>query len=356
MRRAAWYLKAAAMLPLATWNYLRKNRGWGLLVASLVLILFFALMIGTRLHGNQNEEIIVASVQEGADSVQSAEEAPVLVSEPAATMPPTCLVTLTFAGDCTLGMDDYLGYADSFNEAFDREGPDYFLQAVKPLFEEDDLTVVNFEGPLTEGTEKADKSFAFKGHAEFAEVLSAGSVEVADLANNHSRDYGDQGFLDTERALDQEGVTHFGFEDVALVEVSGVKVGFTGLFTVYENPEHLENLQINIQKLKEQDAQVIVACFHWGFENDYTPEPDQIELAHAAIDAGAHLVIGHHPHVLQGVEIYNGRYIVYSLGNFCFSGGNGRIHQTQTVFRLILSVSLRADGFLFLFFSLLKFA
>ena len=106
----------------------------------------------------------------------------------------------------------------------------------------------------------------------------------------------------------------------AVVEAGGVKVGLTGLFTVYEDPQHREDLLANIQKLKDQGAQVIVACFHWGFENDYTPEGDQVALAHAAIDAGAHLVIGHHPHVVQGVEVYQGRYIVYSLGNFCFGG------------------------------------
>ena len=145
-------------------------------------------------------------------------------------------------------------------------------------------------------------------------------MEAANLANNHSHDYGDAGFDDTKTALDQAGITHFGYEDVAIVEVGGVKVGLTGQFTVYENPQHLEDLRNNIQTLKDRGAEVIVACFHWGMENDDTPDPDQVELAHAAIDAGAHLVIGHHPHVLQGVEVYQGRYIVYSVGNFCFGG------------------------------------
>ena len=339
MRKIAWYLKAAALLPLATWNYLKKNRKMGLLAVALILVIAVGIVGGLTARHRRNREPAPDLAQTTADQVQTLPPSSAPASTPTPTPAPSpASVTLTFAGDCTLGMDDNLGYSDSFNETFDREGPDYFLQAVKPLFEEDDLTVVNFEGPLTEETDKADKSFAFKGHAEFAGVLSAGSVEAANLANNHSHDYGDQGYLDTEEALDRAGITHFGFDDVAVVEAGGVKVGLTGLFTVYEDPQHREDLLANIQKLKDQGAQVIVACFHWGFENDYTPEGDQVALAHAAIDAGAHLVIGHHPHVVQGVEVYQGRYIVYSLGNFCFGGNYSPPDYDAMIFRQTFTI------------------
>lgn len=316
MRNMKWYLRAALLLPLATVNYLKtqgtKGRAILIGVPAAVLVLILALALH---HRDGKPEAAPVMAETSAVETAAVETTP--------TPPPTpspVTITLSFAGDCTLGMDDYLGYEDSFNQAYDREGPAFFLEKVKPIFAADDLTVVNFEGPLTESTEKEDKSFAFKGHAEYASVLTEGAVEAANLANNHSHDYGDEGFDDTKTALDQAGITHFGYEDVAIVEVGGVKVGLTGQFTVYENPQHLEDLRNNIQTLKDRGAEVIVACFHWGMENDDTPDPDQVELAHAAIDAGAHLVIGHHPHVLQGVEVYQGRYIVYSVGNFCFGG------------------------------------
>lgn len=236
--------------------------------------------------------------------------------------PEPVTLTLSFAGDCTLGMDDYLGYSGSLNETYDQMGASYFLQNVRDIFSSDDLTIVNFEGTLTDSDQRADKTYAFKGPKTYTDILTSASVEIANLANNHTQDYGEQGFADTKAALTAANIEHFGFEDTLILEVDGVKVGFTGQFTVYEGPEHLELLQKNIQSLQEQGAQLIIASFHWGLEKDTTPEADQIELAHAAIDAGAHLVIGHHPHVLQGMERYKGRYICYSLGNFCFGGNS----------------------------------
>lgn len=229
-------------------------------------------------------------------------------------------VTLSFAGDCTLGSDESFGYGGSFTEAYDYYGAAYFLENVREIFRQDDLTVVNFEGTITDCQERANKSWTFKGPREYTEILSGASVEAANLANNHSSDYGPQSLEDTRGALTEAGIMPFGFEETALMEVRGVKVGLLGMYTVYEDDSYIAQLRQKIADLQARGAQVIVANFHWGLEMGYTPEEDQVELAHAAIDAGAHLVIGHHPHVLQGVEVYKGRYIVYSLGNFCFGG------------------------------------
>lgn len=229
-------------------------------------------------------------------------------------------VTLSFAGDCTLGMDPAFTYASSFNAQYDQEGPAYFFAQVRDIFERDDLTVVNFEGTLTESRDRADKTWAFRGERAYAEVLAKGAVEAANLANNHSSDYGPDSFQDTKEALETAGIATFGYEDTAIVEVKGVKVGLLGMYTVYENEAYPTYLKRAVKALKDRGAALIVASFHWGLERSYVPEADQVALAHEAIDAGAHLVIGHHPHVLQGIEIYRGRYIVYSLGNFCFGG------------------------------------
>ncbi len=303
------YARAVRLLPVAVWRYLRREKGVPAPLLVLPVLLIPALLLCVLAHSGPASSRAV--------------EAPPPDASPAAAptpSPPVRQVTLTFAGDCTLGMDPTLGYSGSFNEMYDREGPDYFLRGVRDLFREDDLTVVNLEGALTDSQDRADKTWTFRGEPSYTQVLTLGGVEAADLANNHSHDYGDAGFSDTARALDQAGIAHFGYDEVTVLEAGGVKVGFSGQFTVYEDPQHLADLERNIRSLQDQGAEVIVACFHWGLENDGTPEADQIALAHAAIDAGASLVIGHHPHVLQGVEIYKGRYIVYSLGNFCFGG------------------------------------
>lgn len=274
--------------------------------------------------------IILPFVTGGRDGSPSeafpSPSAPVMASPtPTATPTPTpqpVSLTLSFAGDCTFGLDETFGYSGSFNEMYDNQGAGYFLQNVRDIFAADDLTVVNFEGTLTQSQERADKTYAFKGDAEYVDVLTSASVEAANIANNHTSDYGEQGLEDTKNALTEAGIDWFGFEDTKIVDINGVKVGFTGQYTVYEDDAHFTQLEENIKALQDAGAQLIVANFHWGLELDYYPEADQVALAHAAIDAGAHLVIGHHPHVLQGIELYKGRYIVYSLGNFCFGGNS----------------------------------
>ena len=169
-------------------------------------------------------------------------------------------ITLSFAGDCTLGMDQSFGYSGSFNAAYDAYGPAYFLQNVQSIFAQDDLTVVNFEGTLTDSDERADKTWAFRGDPAYAKVLSEGSVEAVNLANTHSSDYGEESLTDTKSALDAEEIVHFGFEDTALVEVQGVKVGLLGMYTVYTD-DYIPTLQRLIGSLQDQGAQVIVPAF-----------------------------------------------------------------------------------------------
>lgn len=196
----------------------------------------------------------------------------------------------------------------------------YFFENVKSVFEADDLTIVNFEGTLTDSTTREDKQFAFKADKSYAEILTDGFVEAANLANNHSKDYGEQSYNDTMDALDEAGITNFGYDRVAIKKVKGIKVGLVGTYVLADGLGVKDSMEKNIQDLKDGGAQVIIASFHWGEEKAEYPNDVQVELAHAAIDAGADLVLGHHPHVLQGIEQYKGKNIVYSLGNFCFGG------------------------------------
>lgn len=232
-------------------------------------------------------------------------------------------ITLTFAGDCTLGTDESFDRSTSFNARYDSvDDPSWFFSNVAGIFAADDLSIVNMEGTLTESSDRQDKTFAFKGDAEYAQVLVQGDVEAASMANNHSKDYGEQSYADTIATLEGAGISTFGYERIAYFDVKGVKVALIGTYELALGIDVEDEMTANIRAAQEAGARIIAVYAHWGVEREYVPDDVQIELAHSAIDAGAHLVIGSHPHVIQGYEKYKGRYIVYSLGNFCFGGNS----------------------------------
>lgn len=248
-------------------------------------------------------------------------------------------ITISAAGDCTLGTDEGFNYSRSFKGKYNAvQDPSYFLQNVQPVFAQDDLTIVNMEGTLTEETTREPKQFAFKGDAEYAKILTSGAVEAANLANNHSFDYGEKSHEDTIAALDAEEIQSFGYERTALMDIKGVKVGLAGVYELAEHIECKQDMLDNIASLKEQGAQIIIVSFHWGQEKENVPNDVQVELAHTAIDNGADLVLGHHPHVLQGIEEYKGKDIVYSLGNFCFGGNSAPSDMDTMIFQQTFTV------------------
>ena len=256
-------------------------------------------------------------------------------------------LTVSVVGDCTLGTDENFDYDTSLNAYYENFGADYFLQNVKSIFSADDLTIANFEGTLTESTEREDKEFAFKAPAEFAGILTGSSVEAVNTANNHSHDYGDQGYEDTLKALGDAGLVYFGYDDTAVMDVKGVKVGLVGIYELKDHLEREEQLKTNIEKVKEEGAEIIIVIFHWGNEKEEVPDSNQKTLGHLAIDLGADLVCGHHPHVLQGIEEYKGKNIVYSLGNFCFGGNQYPSDMDSMIFQQTFSLDqngLKADN------------
>ena len=248
-------------------------------------------------------------------------------------------ITISAAGDCTLGTDEGFNYKRSFKGKYDAvQDPAYFFQNVQPVFAQDDLTIVNMEGTLTEETTREPKQFAFKGDAEYAKILTAGAVKAANLANNHSFDYGKKSYEDTITALEAEGISSFGYERTAVMDIKGVKVGLAGVYELAEHIDCKQDLLDNIASLKEQGAQIIIVSFHWGQEKENVPSDVQVELAHTAIDNGADLVLGHHPHVLQGIGEYKGKNIVYSLGNFCFGGNSAPSDMDTMIFQQTFTV------------------
>lgn len=242
-------------------------------------------------------------------------------------------LTVSLMGDCTLGTDEAFNYDTSLNAYFATQGADYFFQNVRPILEADDLSIVNMEGTLTESTERNWEKFAFKGSPDFVNILSGSSVEAANIANNHSHDYGDQSFEDTKATLKEAGITPFGYDDTAVVTVKGVKVGLVGIYELNDHLERKQQLKDNIAQVRRDGADLIIVVFHWGNERETVPDSNQMTLGHLAVDYGADLVVGHHPHVLQGIEEYRGRYIVYSLANFCFGGNSAPTDMDTMIFQ-----------------------
>lgn len=256
-------------------------------------------------------------------------------------------LTLSVVGDCTLGTDETFDYSTSLNAYFEDHGASYFLENVKGIFEADDLTIANFEGTLTDLDTRADKTFAFKAPASFSAILTNGSVEAVNTANNHSHDYGEQSFTDTLTALDNAGIVHFGYEETAVMDVKGVKVGLVGIYELNDHLGREQQLKENIAKVKAEGAQLTVVIFHWGNEKETTPDSNQTTLGRMAIDEGADLVCGHHPHVLQGIETYKGKNIVYSLGNFCFGGNSAPSDMDTMIYQQTFTIDqngVRADN------------
>ena len=229
-------------------------------------------------------------------------------------------ITISAAGDVTLG--NYFGqdYAWSFREMWGKQqNPAYFLENVYDIFSSDDMTIVNLEGPLTNAEDrKEEQTYCISGDPEYADVLTEGSVEAVSMANNHRLDYYEQGTADTVEAVSSRGISYAYDKNLGIYETKGIVIGFVSVNEVGQGAGVEKILKEGIALLREQGADLVLANCHWGIERENYPEEYQLSLGRKCIDWGADLVLGHHPHVLQGIEEYQGKYIVYSLGNFCF--------------------------------------
>lgn len=309
----------------------------------LVFILILAGIRGCSNYRNSKAAEKAAAqdaVSMNVNSETSSEAADAVVMDPVS-------LTLSVVGDCTLGTDETFDYDTSLNAYYENYGSAYFLQNVKSIFSQDDLTIANFEGTLTESDAREDKTFAFKGPASFTSILTDGSVEAVNTANNHSHDYGDQSYEDTMTALDAAGIVHFGYDETAVMDVKGIKVGMAGIYELKDHLEREQQLKDNIAKVKADGAQLIVVIFHWGNETETVPDSNQTTLGRLAIDEGADLVCGPHPHVLQGIETYKGKNIIYSLGNFCFGGNSSPSDMDTMIYQqtfTITSEGVQADN------------
>ncbi|NOT33299.1 MAG: CapA family protein [Candidatus Eisenbacteria bacterium] len=260
-------------------------------------------------------------------------------------------VLLAAAGDTVLGynLQDHFDAQLAAGQTREQLWPLYFA-CVRQLLDQADLSIVNLECGFTERGEKLAKNFNFRARPELVEILKHGGVDVVSLANNHIRDYGRAGVEDTIATLDRSGIRHFGAgrnlrvaRRPCILERQGLRVGLLGYY-FQAPPDMLEPAQIYatakrwgaagcyqnldcIRAMVRADVEeliprvdIAVPFFHWGKEGSYEVRDYQIELAHLCVDLGCKAVLGAHPHRLQGVELYRGAPIFYSLGNFVYGG------------------------------------
>ena len=243
-------------------------------------------------------------------------------------------IVISAVGDCTLGGDIRAGF-NGFMREYNSQEYDctYFLRNVSPVFRADDLTIANMEGTFASPGAHKDKEYVLSGPPELVNVFTSSGVDVVSIANNHTMDYWQRGYDETVAVLADAGISFFGNEYTTIIDVKGVKIGLFGYSLQYITRTEKDLIATTIRRLREDGADIVIAYYHWGIEHERYPNTTQREIAHHTIDSGADLVLGSHPHVLQGIEEYNGKTIVYSLGNFCFGANNNPVDKDTIIYQ-----------------------
>ncbi|AGT32325.2 capsular polysaccharide biosynthesis protein [Geobacillus genomosp. 3] len=311
--------------------------------AALVCMMSICLFSCSNAADRGVEEVLAAPTELAGQTIEHpplpspVDKAAVARAAAKAAAPSEVRIVVSAAGDVTLGRDENYGYVYSFDDEARKHGLRYFTKYIEPIFQKDDFTTVNLETTLTTSTRKASKKFRFRGHPSYAKVLTYGGIDAVNLANNHTYDYLQQGYNDTIANLKKEHIGYFGRTLRLLKTVKGIQIGALG-YEGWSNTNTLRKQIVNdIRTLRKQGADLVLIHFHWGVERSYVPNSTQKALGRFAIDSGADLVVGHHPHVVQGIEEYKGKFIVYSLGNFMFGGNKNPSDKDTFVFQQVFS-------------------
>ena len=281
------------------------------------------------------EETPTVSIRYDETNTQTTEE-----TEETSSASLTGTLTISFVGDCMFASNHGTANPGSFNETARLQSPDYFLREFIPMFKADDFTIANCEGVLSDNDlpEKdvwTEKAFWFKGPTANAEIFRVSDIQLASVVNNHSHDFGQQGSDDTEAALESVGVLPGRRDAVTYTSVKEQKLGIF-CCSLY-NYNDVQDILLKVQEMQTEHCDLIILYFHGGIENQTAPEDWKIRACHELIDAGADVIVGSHPHVLQPMEVYHGKPILYSLGNFCF-GGNIRPPKDTAVYQAVYQI------------------
>lgn len=249
---------------------------------------------------------------------------------PIAALAEEQIITITCTGDTTLGSSKRVQtkyYEASYQYYIEQNGYAYPFDGIRHLTENDDITLVNLEGVLYVPKELNSSHLVFNGPQDYAKILSAGSVEVVNLANNHTDDYGKAGYQSTVEALEAEGIKHSGAiepgRSICWFDFENdVRVGFIGLIPSYYSKNQAK-VNKDMQALKDAGCDVIIASIHCGKEENLTHSDMTTTYRKKATALGANIIVGTHPHVPQGIHVEKGITTLYSLGNFSFGGNTG---------------------------------
>ncbi len=307
---------------------------WGISIVVLAVVLVALVWIIKKKDAAQRNEAPPQVTTEPVVSVVPETEPETQEKEPEIID-----ITIHAVGDCTLGSHQKQGYEGSFHEMYDKQGPDYFFQNVKGVFEGDDFTIANCEVVLSNSKEtmRTTKEWNLLGRPEYASLFKNASIEAVSLANNHIMDYNEKGAQDTKDNLTAAGVEYaissqWGDRYGMYTTAKGIKIGFVSVNEYYEEKATYKFLEEGYNQLREQGANLMIACTHWGGDGVHELEQDQIDMGHWCIDKGYDVVVGCHPHVIQGLECYNGKYIVYSMGNFCYGGHRNPADKSSMIY------------------------
>ena len=265
------------------------------------------------------------------------------------------IVTVSCTGDFTIGGDNFHHKGKKFYSELEKHGNDinFTMANVRDIFRQDDLTLVNFEGTLTDTKyvpdSKQNNSFLFNISPSYSYVLKDNYIEAVSLANNHVMDHGTEGYEETKATLANAGIVFSTSEDVGLFPVKGTTIAMLSYLCIdrYDKPiggydTLYDKVAADISSMKDLYPIVIVS-FHWGNELDYKPNDRQKKMGRLAVDSGADLVIGHHSHRINPIEEYKGVYICYSLGNFCFSGNDRPKDMNSIIFQTRFRIAKNGD-------------
>ncbi len=258
------------------------------------------------------------------------------------------LITLTATGDFTVGGDSRKS-SNIWDAELKKHDGDYqfAMQNIRDILLADDLTIVNFEGTLTESkhvpSSKKNNQFLFSAPPEYVNMLTENGIEAVALENNHVLDHGEDVYIETQTHLSNAGVVWSGDGELGVIEVKGVQIAMLSYLCIDRYEQLWEAVPADILAAKAQYPLVIVN-FHWGNELDYHPTDNQIKMGRLAVDSGADLVLGHHSHRIQPIEQYKGVYICYSLANFCFAGNSKPSDMTSYLFQTRFRVREGENG------------
>lgn len=332
---------------------------------SIALILLLCLLLPVAAWATEDDEEVsiadVLGIQEdgtGTESDAAVPEStePVAVDRaaPVYELDGSIVLKLTFTGDFTIGDNVQTKGKSLFEKQLEKQDGDlnFPFRNFKEILEGDDWSVLNFEGTLTTAGRNPNKTmndFLFRADPSYVQMLPDNGVECVSLENNHVLDMGEEGLAETKETLRNAGVSYYCESEPLVFTLRGVKMGMLAYQTFDQYDRLYTAVPEAIQALKQQGCEVVIVSYHWGAEKDYAPNDNQQKLAKITIDAGADLVVGHHSHRINPIELYNGKYIVYSLGNFCFSGNSKPDDMSTFVFQIKLRVKdgvCTNDGFI----------